>query len=79
LKSHGIDVRQYHPALIAAEQLSDTSLIVSFACDGRTAARAPPYRKSVGMSCPAVSDNFEIAWTFITGRVDKLISRLSAH
>jgi protein-tyrosine-phosphatase len=29
--------------------------------------------------CPAVSADFDIAWTFITGRVEKLISRLSAQ
>jgi hypothetical protein len=29
--------------------------------------------------CPAVSVDFDIAWTFITGRVEKLISRLSAQ
>jgi len=29
--------------------------------------------------CPAVSDDFDIAWTFITGRVEKLISRLAVQ
>jgi arsenate reductase len=78
LKSNGIDVKQYHPALIAAEQLSDTNLIVSFACDaGRRLAPSIPEER--WDECPAASDNFEIAWTFITGRVDKLISRLSAQ
>src|SRR5882757_6800755 len=33
LKSRGIDVRQYQPALITAEKLADAGLIVSFACD----------------------------------------------
>jgi len=78
LKNHGIDVGQYHPTPIAAEQLSDTGLIVSFACDaGRRLAPSKPEGR--WDECPAVSDDFEIAWTFITGSVEKLISRLSAQ
>jgi arsenate reductase len=78
LKSRGIDVGQYRPTLIAAEQLSDTSLIVSFACDaGRRLAPSKPEER--WDECPAVSDNFDAAWTFITGRVEKLVSRLSAE
>lgn len=77
LNNHGIDVGQYRPALVAAEQLADTGLIVSFACDaGRRLAPSKPEER--WDECPAVSDDFEIAWTFITGRVEKLISRLSA-
>ena len=78
LKSRGIDVGQYRPTLIAAEQLSDTSLIVSFACDaGRRLAPSKP--EECWDECPAVSENFDVAWTFITGRVEKLISRLAAE
>ena len=78
LKSRGIDVGQYRPALIAAEQLSDTSLIVSFACDaGRLLAPSKPEER--WDECPMVSADFDIAWTFITGRVEKLISRLAAE
>src|SRR3977135_11227 len=45
LKSRVIDVSQSRPTLIAAEQLSDTSLIVSFACDaGRRLAPSKPGR-----------------------------------
>ena len=77
LKRHGIGVRQYHHALIAAERLSDTSLIVSFACDaGRRLAPSKPEER--WDECPAVSDDFDVAWTFITGRIESLISRLSA-
>ena len=78
LKSRGIDVGQYRPTLIAAAQLSDTGLIVSFACDaGRRLAPTKPEER--WDECPAVSENFGVAWTFITGRVEKLISRLSAQ
>jgi arsenate reductase (thioredoxin) len=78
LKSRGIDVSQYRPTLIAAEQLADADLIVSFACDAgrRLAASKPEERWD---ERPAVSDDFDIAWTFITGRVEKLISRLVAQ
>ena len=78
LKSRGIDVGLYRPTLIAAEQLSDTNLIVSFACDaGRRLAPSKPEER--WDECPAVSDDFDIAWTFITGRVEGLISRLPAQ
>jgi arsenate reductase (thioredoxin) len=78
LKRHGIDVGQYRPALIAAEQLADTGLIVSFACDaGRRLAPSRPEQR--WDECPAVSDDFDIAWTFITRRVEKLIAGLAAE
>ena len=78
LKSRGIDVRQYRPTLIAADQLTDADLIVSFACDaGRRLASSKP--EECWDECPAVSDDFDIAWTFITGRVNKLIGRLVAQ
>ena len=28
--------------------------------------------------CPAVSEDFDVAWNFITGRVETLVARLSA-
>jgi arsenate reductase len=78
LKSRGIDVRQYHPALITAEQLADTGLIVSFACDaGRRLASSKPEER--WDECPAVSSDFDTAWTFNTGRVEKLITRLAVQ
>lgn len=78
LKSRGIDVAQYRSVLIAADQLSDANLIVSFACDAarRLAPSKPDGRWD---ECAVVSDDFEIAWTSITSRVEKLVSRLSAQ
>jgi protein-tyrosine-phosphatase len=76
MKARGIDVRAYRPTLIAADQLEDADLIVSFACDaGRTLA--PGKAEERWDECPAVSDDFDVAWTFITGRVDTLVDRLS--
>jgi arsenate reductase (thioredoxin) len=75
-KSRSIDVSAYKPTLIAANQLADADLIVSFACDaGRRLAPGKPEER--WDDCPAVSDDFDVAWGFITGRVEKLISRLA--
>lgn len=77
-KSRGIDVAQYRPVLIAASQLADADFIVSFACDaGRRLAPDKPEER--WDECPAVSDDFDVAWTFITGRVDALLTRLAAN
>ena len=77
-KSRSIDVSGYKPALIAADQLSDADLIVSFACDaGRRLAPGKPEER--WDECPAVSDDFDVAWRFITGRVEKLLARLAAQ
>jgi hypothetical protein len=51
-------------------------LIVSFACDaGRKLA--PGKAEERWDECPAVSDDFDVAWDFITGRVETLVARLS--
>jgi protein-tyrosine-phosphatase len=76
MKSRGIDVHAYRPTLIAADQLKDADLIVSFACDaGRKLA--PGKAEERWDDCPAVSDDFDVAWTFITGRVETLVARLA--
>ena len=75
-RSRGIDVADYKPTLIAANQLAEADLIVSFACDaGRRLAPGKPEER--WDECPAVSDDFDIAWRFITGRVETLIARLA--
>jgi len=77
-RTRGIDVADYKPALIAADQLVNADLIVSFACDaGRRLAPGKPEER--WDECPAVSDDFDIAWGFITGRVEKLITRLAGQ
>jgi protein-tyrosine-phosphatase len=75
-KARGIDVSSYKPTLVAANHLADADLIVSFACDAgrRLAADKPEERWD---DCPAVSDDFDVAWGFITGRVETLIARLA--
>jgi protein-tyrosine-phosphatase len=77
-KTRGIDVSQYRPALVAADKLAAADLVVSFACDaGRRLAPGKPEER--WDECPAVSDDFDVAWTFITGRVANLIARLAAQ
>ena len=77
MKTRGFDVGSYRPALIGAERLKDADLIVSFACDaGRNLAPGKPEER--WDECPAVSDDFDVAWDFITGRVEQLVARLAA-
>jgi protein-tyrosine-phosphatase len=77
MKTRGIDVQAYRPTLIAAEQLTDADLIVSFACDaGRKLAPGKPEER--WDECPAVSEDFDIAWDFITRRVETLVARIAA-
>jgi protein-tyrosine-phosphatase len=75
-ETRGIDVSGYKPTLIAANQLADTDLIVSFVCDaGR---RLAPGKLEVRWDdCPTVADDFDVAWGFITGRVEELLARLA--
>lgn len=78
MTTRGIDVRAYRPALISGDQLKDADLIVSFACDaGRKLA--PGKAEERWDECPAVSDDFDVAWNFITSRVETLVDRLSAR
>lgn len=77
-KSRGIDVSGYKPMLIAADQVADADLIVSFTCDaGRRLAPGKPEER--WDDCPMVADDFDIAWHFITGRVENLLARLAAQ
>ena len=75
-KTRGIDVSGYTPTLIAANQLADADLIVSFGCDaGR---RLVPGKPEVQWDdCPMVADDFDVAWGFITGRVEELLTKLA--
>ena len=75
-KTRGIDVSGYTPTRIAANQLADADVIVSFACDaGRRLAPGKPEER--WDDCPMVADDFDVAWGFITGRVEELLARLA--
>ncbi len=67
-----IDARQRRPERVSAEGLAKAIHIVSFGCD--LTQLAPPTTPIERWDdCPAVSDDFGIAWEFITARVDRLI------
>jgi hypothetical protein len=76
MQSRGFEVHAYKPALISPDHLADADLIVSFACEaGRKLAPGKPEER--WDECPAVSDDFDTAWDFITGRVEQLVARLA--
>jgi len=77
LLKRGIDVRGYRPSLISAPGLAGADLIVSFACEAgaRLAPGKPVERWD---DCPAVSEDFDAAWCFITSHVERLVTRLES-
>jgi protein-tyrosine-phosphatase len=77
LLRHGIDARARVPERLSTEALARAGYIVSFGCDltGLVNPGTPIERWD---DCPAVSEDFEIAWNFITARVDRLLGRLAA-
>lgn len=77
LLGRGIDARQRIPERVSALALGRASHIVSFGCDLEDFIGA---NRAIERwdDCPAVSDDFDIAWSFITGRVEQLFDRLSA-
>lgn len=77
LLGHDIDVRGYKPAMINARGLADADLIVSFACEAGTRL-APGKPVERWDDCPAVSEDFDTAWRFITSHVDRLVNRLES-
>jgi hypothetical protein len=76
LLGHGIDARTRIPERLTALGLAGADQIVSFGCDlGPYAIEGRPVER--WDECPAVSDDFEIAWAFITDRVTQLVDRLA--
>jgi arsenate reductase (thioredoxin) len=76
LLRRGIDVRTLRPVLVCPDVLARSDYVVSFGCDmkGLLAAGHPLEQWD---NCPAVSDDFDIAWSFITARVEQLLNRLA--
>jgi arsenate reductase (thioredoxin) len=76
LLRRGIDVRSLRPALVSHDALAQSDYVVSFGCDmGGLLAESRALER--WDDCPAVSDDFDIAWSFITARVDQLLNRLT--
>jgi arsenate reductase len=76
LLRHGIDARTRVPERVNAQALARADHIVSFGCDLKGLV-GTDHAIERWDDCPAVSDDFEIAWSFITGRVERLIERLT--
>jgi arsenate reductase (thioredoxin) len=72
LRARGIDVQGCKPVLVSADALARADHIISFGYD--LAPLAPNRRVENWGDCPAVSDDFDTAWTFITGRIDRLLN-----
>src|SRR5436190_2684728 len=66
LRARKIDVLGRKPVLVAADALAKADHIVSFGYDLASLV-APDRRVESWGDCPAVSDDFDTAWTFITG------------
>ena len=72
LLGKGFDVRGRKPAAATARRFEDADLVVSFGCD---LDGLVPRARTIELwsACPAVSDDFDAAWRFITARVDRLL------
>jgi protein-tyrosine-phosphatase len=75
LRHRGIDGSTRVPERVTAQKLSSADHIVAFGCDVKDLV-GPDRVIERWDDCPAVSDDFEVAWSFITGRVEGLIDRL---
>lgn len=72
----GFDVRGRKPVAATARRFEEADLVVSFGCD---LDGLVPQARTIELwsACPAVSDDFDAAWRFITARVDRLLE--AAH
>jgi protein-tyrosine-phosphatase len=72
LNDKGFDVRGRRPMPASPQEFADADVVVSFGCD--LDGMVPQARTiELWSACPAVSDDFEAAWQFITQRVDRLL------
>jgi protein-tyrosine-phosphatase len=79
LLKHGVDAGHRVPEKVSAKALAQASHIVSFGCDLKNLGLVGEDRVIEQWDdCPAVIDDFEIAYAFITKRVEQLFDRLDA-
>ena len=77
LRGKGFDVRGRKPLAASPQRFADADVVVSFGCD--LDGMVPAARTiELWSACPAVSDDFEAAWQFITQRVDRLLESARA-
>ena len=78
LRARGFDVRGRKPVAASPEGFAGADVVVSFGCD--LDGMVPAERTiELWSACPAVSDDFEAAWRFITQRVDRLLETAKAE
>lgn len=77
LRRKGIDVAGRNPAAATRDHLARAHRVVAFGCDLGDDV-TPAQRAEQWADCPAVSDGFEPAWSYITRRVDALLEEESA-
>ena len=72
LAQKGFDVRGRKPLAATTQRFEEADVVVSFGCD--LDGLVPTARTiELWSACPAVSDDFDAAWRFITSRVDRLL------
>jgi protein-tyrosine-phosphatase len=77
LRAKGYEMSGRKPVAATKQGFSSADVVVSFGCnlDGLV-----PGTRTIELwsACPAVSDDFEAAWRFITQRVDRLLETATA-
>ena len=72
LRAKGFEVAGRKPATADAATLARADRVIAFGCDlGNDAAGKPQVQWS---DCPAVSDDFAAAWSYIVAHVDELLA-----
>lgn len=72
LRAKGFEVGSRKPVAATAKAFEDADVVVSFGCD--LEGLVPKARTiELWSACPAVSEDFDAAWRFITQRVDRLL------
>ena len=80
LLKHGVDASRRIPEKVSAPALGQASHIVSFGCNLKDLGLVGDERMiDQWEDCPAVIDDFEIAYAFITKRVEQLFERMNAR
>jgi arsenate reductase (thioredoxin) len=78
LRQKGIEVAGKRPIRVTAEALAGADHIVSFGYDLSDLVE-PGRRVERWDDCPAVSEDFEVAWCFITARVEQVQREVEAR
>ena len=77
MRGKGYDVAARIPVPATAQRFAAADVVGSFGCELEGLV---PNTRTIELwsACPAVSDDFEGAWRFITARVDRLLDGLAS-